>query len=141
LFVVKSKDEALANYKKNFGDRSKLYFEIEKSLIEKYGFNSISVINPMLTESVSEEQIINDISKLGWVKPKDTGLNSSNCQLNDLGIFLHHKKYGFNPYILEIAEQVRFGLMTKEKAKEKINAVPAVGEVTKQAEKIGIKID
>ena len=82
-----------------------------------------------------------EISALGWVKPEDTGLNSSNCLINDLGIAVHHKKHGFNPYVLEISEQVRYGLMDKEKAIKKANAIPDFSEVQEQAKQIGLNTD
>ena len=63
----------------------------------------------MLALAVPEEEIIAAIETLGWRKTSDTGVNSTNCQLNDLGIAVHFKKLRYNPYVMEIAEQVRGG--------------------------------
>lgn len=124
---------------KSFGANANNYFDIPEHLL--FGIKKIKIINPMLTLSLSEEEIIQEISKLGWEKSKDTGLHSSNCKLNDLGIYFHHKKFGFHPYVAEIAEQVRCGLMDREKALSKVTAIPESVEIKTQADQLGVALN
>ena len=70
--------------------------------------------------------------------PTDTGRNSSNCRLNDLGILQHSKRFGFNPYVNELAELVRKGLMDREKALGKARAVPEAAEVADIMENLNL---
>ena len=138
---AKSKQFSLGNYERLFGLGARKYFDLNEDLVNNYKFDSLAVINPMLTIPISEEEIVASISELGWAKPKDTGKNSSNCLLNDLGIAIHHKKHNFNPYIAEIAEQVRHGLMDKETALIKAESIPSFDDLQEQAQKIGIDTD
>jgi hypothetical protein len=61
-----------------------------------------------------------DIQKFGWIAPRDTDSNSSNCLLNAFANDLHLKRYQFHPYVWEIANMVREGVMTREEGYKKI---------------------
>jgi amino acid adenylation domain-containing protein len=50
-----------------------------------------------------------------WVRPSDTG-RSSNCRINDLGIYVHKKQRGFHNYALPYSWDVRLGQKTREEA-------------------------
>ncbi len=132
------KKPLLEKYKSLFGATSTKFFFIHEDLINNYGKSTITIINPMLTVSLSEEEIISAVGKLGWIKPHDTGSNSSNCRLNDLGIAIHHKKHNFHPYEFEVSEQVRYGLMSRDEALRKVTNVPGFSELGYQMEKIGL---
>jgi hypothetical protein len=41
-------------------------------------------IHPLAFTEYDEEAILRDIQAIGWVKPADTDLNSTNCLLNAL---------------------------------------------------------
>lgn len=141
-FQSKSKEITTTKYTKYWGLDTSKYFGLPESLLLQYKFeNNISVINPMLAVILSEEEIIKEIQELGWKKTADTGQNSSNCLLNDLGIYVHLKQYGFHPYIFEISEQVRAGLMTRENALKKVESIPNKSDLTAQAKKIDINLD
>ena len=55
-----------------------------------------------------------------WVRPSDTG-RSTNCLINDAGIWLHKKKRGFHNYSLPYAWDVRLGHKTREAAIDELN--------------------
>lgn len=79
-------------------------------------------VHPMAWEFYNEEMIIQDIRKFGWMAPADTDSNSSNCLLNAYANDLHVKRYHFHPYVWEIANMVREGVMTREEGYQKIYA-------------------
>ncbi len=79
-----------------------------------------SNIHPMAWEPYDEEMILTEIKKLGWKKPEDTDTNSSNCLINAYANEIHIKRYGFHPYVWEIANMVREGVMDREEGYEKI---------------------
>ncbi len=125
-------------YKTLFGTGSSKFFFIRDNLITSSGRNSIAIINPMLTVSIGEEEIIDSIRELGWVRPQDTGQNSSNCLLNDLGVAIHYKKHKFHAYEFEVAEQIRCGLMNRELGLKKVTEIPDFSELSYQMDKIGL---
>ena len=132
---------ALRKYAEHFGEQASRYFGVDATLLERSPIQRVAVLNPMLTVAVSEEEIVDTIARLGWVRPTDTGQNSSNCRLNDLGIAVHHRRHGFNPYVAELAEQVRYGLMDRDAALRKAEAIPSADDVRDQAASIGISLD
>ena len=97
----------------------------------------------MAWEFYNEDMIIKEIGKLGWVAPSDTDSNSSNCLLNAFANDIHIKKYGFHPYVWEIANMVREGVMTREDGHHKIYAEQpdTLLEIAKVKLEIGPKQD
>lgn len=71
-------------------------------------------VNPLAFHDYHEETILKEITKLGWVAPKDTDGNSSNCLLNTYANRLHLEKFKFHPYAFEVAGLVRAGAMTRD---------------------------
>jgi acyl carrier protein len=55
-----------------------------------------------------------------WVRPSDTG-RSTNCLINDLGIYLHKKQRQFHNYSLPYSWDVRLGQKTREAAMEELD--------------------
>src|SRR6185369_177520 len=104
-----------------------------QELLSTSQMRKVTVLNPMLALNVSEEVIIEELAPLGWTPTRDTGVNSSNCRLNDFGIAMHYNTHGFNPYVFEISEQVRHGLMTRDTALKKALSIPSLEEVRWQA--------
>ena len=129
--------KSIGTYSRAFGPDAAAYFALPDVLP---GERTLTLLCPMLTTSASEEEIIREIEPLGWVLPSDTGRNSTNCRLNDLGIVVHLRRHGIHPYAFEIAEQVRYGLMNREEGMAKLRSVPEATDVSQQARAIGIPI-
>jgi tRNA(Ile)-lysidine synthase TilS/MesJ len=100
----------------------------------------VALVNPLLGVRVPEEELIAALRPLGWVPTLDTGPSSTNCRLNELGILVHYRRYGFNPYVYEIAEQVRVGLLDRVTALARVRAIPEVVQVAEQAHEIGLDV-
>ena len=83
---------------------------------EKFPWN----VHPLAFLPYDEEKIVERIRKYGWEKPDDTDPNSSNCLLNAYANHIHRQRYGFHPYVWEIANMVREGVMSREEGLEKI---------------------
>jgi predicted PP-loop superfamily ATPase len=83
---------------------------------DKFPFN----VHPMAWEFYNEETILNEITRYGWKAPADTDSNSTNCLLNAYANDIHLTKYKFHPYVWEIANMVREGVMTREDGYHKI---------------------
>jgi hypothetical protein len=100
------------------GDAVNAYFLQERhfAMPERFPYN----VHPMAWEFYNEEMILHEIRQYGWITPKDTDSNSSNCLLNAYANDLHIKRYRFHPYVWEIANMVREGVMTREEGHEKI---------------------
>lgn len=80
------------------------------------------LVNPLCAVEISEEDILDAVKAMGWTHPQDVDGCSSNCRLNAFANYSHEKRYGYNPYELELADLVRRGLMSREKMLEKISS-------------------
>ena len=130
-----------SKYQEYLGEIAMKYMQLPVEFLERSLIKKLLIINPMLTVKATEEKIINEIKPLGWTKTSDTGNNSSNCRLNDLGIAIHYHQYGFNPYVFEISEQIRNGLIDRDTALEKVNYIPEFADVLWQAQRIGLNLN
>ncbi|HHD63637.1 MAG TPA: hypothetical protein ENK96_04585 [Desulfobulbaceae bacterium] len=98
---------------------------------EKFPWN----VNPLALLPYDEEKIVERIKQYVWEKPDDTDPNSSNCLLNAYANQIHRKRYNFHPYVWEIANMVREGVMTREEGLEKIEP-PEVEHMVKYSKDI-----
>ncbi|MEM9123780.1 MAG: phosphopantetheine-binding protein, partial [Pseudomonadota bacterium] len=55
-----------------------------------------------------------------WIRPGDTG-RSTNCLINDVGIYVHKRREGFHNYALPYSWDVRMGHKTREAALEELD--------------------
>jgi len=119
--LIKMTQQALKEpLKKIAGDTIDAYFlnEWHYSHGDRFPYN----VHPMAWESYDEQVILQTIKKLGWEAPEDTDTNSSNCLLNAFANDIHIKRYGFHPYVWEIANMIREGLIDREEGYKKIYA-------------------
>jgi hypothetical protein len=117
-----------------FGPEALRYFEVARDA--RRADQSVLIVNPMLGTELNEAQIVAAITALGWSRAQDTGLNSSNCQLNDFGIAMHYRQHGYHPYAFELSEQVRGGLMAREEALRRVIDIPDLRGLTPQMRKL-----
>jgi hypothetical protein len=135
--LVRMSQEALLKpLKKGIGDEIEVYFlqAMHYSAPDKFPYN----VHLLSWEFYNEEMILNEIYKFGWVPPNDTDSNSSNCLLNAFANEIHMQRYGFHPYVWEIANMVRRGIMTREDGYRKIYQKQSGDLVHIAREKLGI---
>ena len=99
------------------------------------------LVHPLAFLDYNEQSILKKVQELGWVNPKDTDENSTNCLLNSFAIEAHLQQHRFHPYAFEIAGLVREGYMTREEGLKKLvtPSDPMVVEYVWQ--KLGLKND
>lgn len=59
-------------------------------------------------------------TQVGWNRPADTG-RSTNCLINDVGIYIHKKQRGYHNYALPYSWDVRLGQKTRLEAIDELN--------------------
>lgn len=122
-FFQESREPSLNKLREHLGNEVDSYFCIKDALLDQiddYPFN----INLLCLEDISEAEIIEKVKSIGWVPPKDVDGCSSNCQLNTFNNYVHQKKYGYNPYELELSHLIRKGMLSREEALVKLNDQP-----------------
>ncbi|MBC2607981.1 non-ribosomal peptide synthetase [Pelagicoccus albus] len=83
------------------------------------------------------EEIYRYLSKrVPWIKPSDTG-RSTNCRVNDVGIYIHNKERGFHNYALPYSWDVRLDQKRRDEAKEELEDHFDTEEVKTMLSEIG----
>ena len=105
---------------KNLGEDYRQYF-IDPDWLQTQLEYIPSLTYPLVYDTYSEDKIYETIYSIGWKRPQDTDVNSTNCLLNSYANYMHTKQYGFNPYIMEIAGLVREGYLGREEGLLKLS--------------------
>ncbi len=118
-FFKESRKPVLDKLKSELGNDVSKYLEISDDLIrntEHYPHN----INLLCMEDITENEIVQQILPLGWVKPADVDGCSTNCRINSFNNYVHIKRYGYSPYELELSHLIRKNLLDREEALAKL---------------------
>jgi amino acid adenylation domain-containing protein len=75
-------------------------------------------------------------AKVPWVRPSDTG-RSTNCLINDIGIYVHTRERGYHNYALPYSWDVRLGHKDREAALDELDDEIDLEHVRKTLEEIG----
>jgi hypothetical protein len=124
---------------KVIGDDSRAYFLENKHFNDSYSFPYN--ISPLIFLEYDEGRIFRKISEFGWIVPKKTDSNSTNCLLNSFAKVIHRKQFDFHPYAFEIASLVRNGVMTRDEGLSKLRPSEDRDTVKLVSEKLGFKRD
>ena len=95
-------------------------------------------IHPLAFFDYNEGKISQELQEMGWQLPTDTDTNSTNCLINAFANQQHVDQYGFHPYVLEIANMVRQGVMSREEGLKKIYTEQNKDMVSYAQEKLGL---
>jgi tRNA(Ile)-lysidine synthase TilS/MesJ len=95
-------------------------------------------IHPLAFFDYDEEKIKAELVGMGWNAPTNTDTNSTNCMLNAFANQCHLDRHGFHPYVWEIANMVRQGVMEREEGIKKIYSEQAASMVEYAKEKLGL---
>jgi hypothetical protein len=136
-FLRESRAKPLEALRAEVGDGILPYFTIAKELVSRareYPYT----LNLLAMEDVPESKVLEEVAELGWLQPEGVDGCSSNCELNVLNNFAHEKRYGFNPYELELSLLVRRGLLSREEALQKVND-QSISQLKQVMSSLGLK--
>ena len=83
-----------------------------------------------------EDMLVYLDEKVGWIRPTDTG-RSTNCLINQVGIYVHKKEKGYSNYSFPYSWDVRLGHKTRDESLEEINEYIDEVEVKRIMDEIG----
>ena len=99
-------------------DEARAFFLEEKHFTSGCRFPHIA--NPFAFVDYEEEKIYTRIRQVGWQQVSDTDENSTNCLLNSYANVVHYQKYGYHPYVSEVAKMVRKGEINREEGLRRV---------------------
>lgn len=118
--LLANQNQILEPIVNSLGEEYKNYF-IDPEWLDANKEDVPYLAYPLLFNNYNEEEILDTIKSIGWRKPQDTDMNSTNCLLNSYANSIHIRDYGYNPYCLEIANLVREGFLTREEGLKKLS--------------------
>ncbi len=117
-------------------DAVKQLLDVEPFLDGKI-FDEVHVVDFYRYFDVSMEELYKHLeTHVGWRRPTDTG-RSTNCLINDLGIFMHKRLRGYHNYALPYTWDVRMGHKKRDEALEELNDEIDEAAVREMARRIG----
>ena len=100
-------------------------------------FQKVQFIDYYRYTDVSLEEMIRVLEdEIGWRRPSDTG-RSTNCLINQLGIYVHKKQQGYSNYAYPYSWDVRMGHKTRQESLDEINEFIDEAEVHRIMKEIG----
>lgn len=100
-------------------------------------FEKVQFIDFYRYTDVSLDEMLDYLDKrLPWVRPTDTG-RSTNCLINQAGIYVHKKEKGYSNYAFPYSWDVRVGHKTRDASLEEINEAIDEQEVRRILDEIG----
>ncbi len=136
---IKKIDDTILEARKLYHQES----DAVKKLLDVSIFNDDSVFEKVQYvdfyrySDVSLEEMLKYLKeKAGWIRPTDTG-RSTNCLINQVGIYVHKKEMGYSNYSFPYSWDVRLGHKTRNESLEEINEVIDEIEVKRIMKEIG----
>ncbi|GGD05332.1 non-ribosomal peptide synthetase [Hyunsoonleella pacifica] len=100
-------------------------------------FETVQFVDFYRYSDVSLENMIKYLEeKVGWIRPTDTG-RSTNCLINQVGIYVHKRQRGYSNYSFPYSWDVRLGHKTRDESLEEINEYIDEVEVKRIMAEIG----
>ncbi|RYG54797.1 MAG: hypothetical protein EOO01_00460 [Chitinophagaceae bacterium] len=100
-------------------------------------FDKVQFLDFYRFVDVDFDEMMNYLDKhLPWIRPSDTG-RSTNCLINQAGIYVHKKERGYSNYAFPYSWDVRMGHKTREVSLDEINEKIDEDEVQRILGEIG----
>ncbi len=140
------KDIDVSTIDKTILEARKLYHQEEDAVKEFLNttafdnddtFNKVQFVDFYRYSDVSLSEMLRYLKeKVDWIRPTDTG-RSTNCTINQLGIYVHKKEKGYSNYSYPYSWDVRMSHKTRTETLEEINEVIDENEVKRIMTEIG----
>ncbi len=103
-------------------------------------FDEIQIIDFYRYHDVGLDELYRFLDERApWVRPADTG-RSTNCLINNTGIYVHKQERRFHNYALPYSWDVRLGHKTREAALDELNDEIDVTQVRAVLDEVGYEI-
>ncbi len=134
-------DNKLLEFRKvyhSINDRTNKLLDIK---LEDDNFQKTYFIDFFRYANSSSDMIIKYLSERDkeWSAPDDTGFCSSNCLVNDVGIYMHLKNKGFHNYMIPLSWDCRLGLASKESSNKELDDNFDMESINNMIDELGYK--
>lgn len=120
IFDEQEIEEKLLLFRKGFHTRDNIFSKTLDVDLEGDFVESLHFVDFFRYDNTPTHQIREYLYEQGWVPPKDTGFCSSNCRINDIGIYVHLMNEGYHNYAAPSSWDIRFGIISREEGMQEI---------------------
>ena len=120
IFDEEEIEQNLALFRKSFHSKNNKFSRILGADLAEDVVEQIHFVDFFRYVDVPVSGIRRYLSEKGWIQPKDTGFCSSNCLINDVGIYVHLKAEGYHFYAPQLSWDCRLGLISREQGLKEI---------------------
>lgn len=114
-------NDNLQLFRKSFHSKDNIFYALLKADIDVEFLSKINFIDYFRYDRVNTEGVKEYLKRKEWIQPKDTGLCSTNCVVNDVGIYMHWKKKGYHFYEAPLGWDTRLQVIEREKTIHELN--------------------
>lgn len=100
--------------------------------------DEVEVVDYYRYSDVTKDDIRELLAEVSdWAAPKDTGFCSSNCMINDVGVYVHKLERGFHNYESPTRWEVRLGHLARAEADQELRTPVNTHRVKSMLARIG----
>jgi acyl-CoA synthetase (AMP-forming)/AMP-acid ligase II/acyl carrier protein len=139
LFAVEDMDSAILEARKLYHQLNDAVSQLLDVEIFKNDtiFDEIRFVDFYRYTQVTLEDMVDYLHRrLAWVRPADTG-RSTNCLINEAGIYVHRQERGYHNYALPYSWDVRLGHKTRAEAMAELDDELNLANVKRMLAEVG----
>lgn len=121
IYDEKEINDNLRIFRESFHSEDNKFFKLLNNNIDTEFLRNIQFVDYFRYDDVDTEGVKSYLKSQGWVQPKDTGLCSTNCVINDVGIYMHWKKKGYHFYEAPMSWDSRMNVIDRNKSLEELS--------------------
>lgn len=108
-------DRRLLTHRKVYHGRKDRTFELLSAPVDDEMLDGIEFLDYFRYDDIGSAEIRRFLAERDplWAAPADTGLCSTNCQINDVGIFVHLAERGYHNYAKPLSWDCRLGVISR----------------------------
>jgi amino acid adenylation domain-containing protein len=120
IFSEEEIQNRLQLFRKTYHSRKNKFSEILDIQLPEDTIEAIQFVDFFRYDNTPVQHIKKYLREHGWVQPADTGFCSSNCVINDVGIYMHLEEKGYHFYEAPLSWDCRLGVITREEGLKEI---------------------
>lgn len=113
IFEETEIEEKLLLFRKSFHSSDNVFTKLLNIELSEAMIEEIQFVDFFRYDATPTSQIHEFLREKGWIQPKDTGFCSSNCLINDVGIYVHLREEGYHNYAAPLSWDIRLGQITR----------------------------
>ncbi|UED72198.1 non-ribosomal peptide synthetase [Brevibacillus sp. DP1.3A] len=137
IFDEQEIEEKLLLFRKGFHSRDNIFSKTLDVDLDCGFVETLHFVDFFRYDNTPTHQIREYLYEQGWVPPKDTGFCSSNCRINDIGIYVHLMNEGYHNYAAPSSWDIRFGIISREEGMQEITYKADANHVERVLKYIG----